>query len=120
VSLASLKCQVDDEDIPELVYPLIHNEKKLGKGLGGGSIRSDSCTLRVKIAKIDLEEWWVLEELRLRDKATEERIAREKEAAKEEARRLKVEEAERALLEQGVSESSSQWENDEHARNCRK
>ena len=117
VSLASLKCQMNSDDIPEITYPLVHNDRRapLGKGLSRHIDESDT-TLLVKIAKIDLEEWWVLEELRLRDLADEERRRLERDRA----RAARAEEVERMRLEQGVANTSNEWESDDNVVGCRR
>eukprot|EP00602_Paraphysomonas_sp_CaronLab_P003710 CAMPEP_0185033086 /NCGR_PEP_ID=MMETSP1103-20130426/21725_1 /TAXON_ID=36769 /ORGANISM="Paraphysomonas bandaiensis, Strain Caron Lab Isolate" /LENGTH=474 /DNA_ID=CAMNT_0027569223 /DNA_START=245 /DNA_END=1669 /DNA_ORIENTATION=+ len=117
IPLASLKVQTDDSEAPVLNIPLHHRERLLGKGFRG-SIHSPHTTsiLTVRIARVDIHQWWVYEELKLRDEAREK-------AKQDEIRRLKAEEDERIRkeaerLHKGMTEKSEQWQDSQLIHSC--
>jgi hypothetical protein len=91
VSVASLKCKTSStEPMQKLTIPLVLREKRFGKGLKAKiAVMEQDAVMTIEASRVDIMQWWVLEELRRRDVVRELEIQQKKELelrAAEEAR----------------------------------
>jgi hypothetical protein len=98
VPLASLRCRVSSsEPMTQLTIPLVLREKRFGKGLKRVGLMEQGALLNIEATRVDIMQWWVLEELRMRDEAREREIKqREEERLKKQAEEMKRQEEEAA------------------------
>jgi hypothetical protein len=71
--LVSLKSHNTSDEQQEIILPLSLKEKRFGKGINllRKSSNNELSTLIVKLTKVDIMQWWMMEELRMRDELSE-------------------------------------------------
>lgn len=71
--IVSLKSRLNTSDEQQqIILPLTLKEKRFGKGFRkSNNLSNDLSTLILIVTKVDIMQWWMLEELRMRDELAE-------------------------------------------------